>query len=98
MVKYKKQRERRFEKSVCTYIGMEEHEQGITLLFDSASVSALRILGDELKNYRLCEDVEVKTDAVIMLEPDRLFFCEDELKAVMCEVFEEIGFDLYFAM
>lgn len=96
MVKYRKQWNRRFEKTVCTFNGIEEGERGMTLLFDAAPLSALRTLGDELKNCRFCEDVEVRANAVTMLEADRLFFCEDELKAVMCEVLEEIGFDLRF--
>lgn len=97
MAKYKKQWNRRFEKTVCTFNGMEEGERGMTLLFDAAPLSALRTLGDELKNCRFCEDVEVRSDAVTMLEADRLFFSEDELKSVIYEVFEEIGFDLRFA-
>lgn len=96
MVKYKKQLNKRFEKSVCILKSMEESNQGMLLSFDYLPLSALRTLGEELKNCRFCEDVEVRANSVEMIETDCLFFSEDELKEVMREVLEEIGFDLRF--
>lgn len=96
MGKYRKQWNRKFENVACAFMGMEDNKQGIILLFNSVPASALQTLGEELMNFRFCEDVEVRHGSITMLEPDRLFFCEDELKEVMREVLDEMGFDLHF--
>lgn len=76
---------------------LEVDADRITITLDKGTPALLRRIGDEAENMMLCAFSLSEGDTLYLMQPDfGMFAGDDELVAILTELFDEQNYDIIF--
>ena len=94
MVKRKRKYERRLDRHIGFFCGIQVEGLDTSLLLEEIPTDVLRTVADELTNDGFCVKAEVSDGKITMTEWEMLFCSENELIDIINEILKENNYEL----